>query len=140
MEPMDIVASDIMGPFKKANINSGCWVLTIQDISSTYGECHIIATKADAAAVLQAAITRWEVKCGRNLKTLHTDGGGKFWSKGMNHLCSMKGITHEQSLPIHHKQNGVAEHCGYGTNTTVIVRFGKSFLVICIHVGCIHKQ
>ncbi|MBW0526059.1 hypothetical protein O181_065774 [Austropuccinia psidii MF-1] len=52
---------------------------------------------------------RWEVKCGKKLKILRTDGGGKFWSKGMNHWCSMKGITHKQSLPVHHEQNRVAE-------------------------------
>ncbi|MBW0529803.1 hypothetical protein O181_069518 [Austropuccinia psidii MF-1] len=60
-EPMDIVASDVMGPFDEANINSGCWALTIRDIGLTYGECHIIATKADAAAVLQGIVARWEV-------------------------------------------------------------------------------
>ncbi|MBW0527669.1 hypothetical protein O181_067384 [Austropuccinia psidii MF-1] len=107
--PMDIVASDIMGPFNQANINSGRWALTIRDVSSTYGECHIITTKADAAAVLQGVIARWEVKCDRKLKVLQTDGGGEFWSKGMVHWCSMKGITHEQSLPMYHEQNGVAE-------------------------------
>ncbi|MBW0564840.1 hypothetical protein O181_104555, partial [Austropuccinia psidii MF-1] len=73
--PMDIVASDIMGPFDQAKINSGRWALTIRDISSTYGECHIITTKADAAAVLQGVIARWEVKCDRKLKVLRTDGG-----------------------------------------------------------------
>ncbi|MBW0492682.1 hypothetical protein O181_032397 [Austropuccinia psidii MF-1] len=57
-EPMDIVASDIMGPFEQANINSGHWALTIRDIGSTYGECHIIVTKADAAAVSQGVIIR----------------------------------------------------------------------------------
>ncbi|MBW0534032.1 hypothetical protein O181_073747 [Austropuccinia psidii MF-1] len=107
--PMDIVASDIMGPFDQANINSGQWALTIRDISSTYGECHIITTKDDAAAVLQGVIARWEVKCDRKLKVLRTDGGSEFWSKGMLHWCSMKGIMHEQSLPMNHKQNGVAE-------------------------------
>ncbi|MBW0510219.1 hypothetical protein O181_049934 [Austropuccinia psidii MF-1] len=108
-EPMDIVASDLMGTFEKANIKSGNWALTIWDISSTYGECHIIATKADTAAVLQGIIIRWEVKSGEKLKKLHNDGGGEFWSKGINCWCTTKGITHEQSLPMHHKQNGVTE-------------------------------
>ncbi|MBW0496890.1 hypothetical protein O181_036605 [Austropuccinia psidii MF-1] len=110
MEPMDLVTSNIMGPFNQANINSGHWALTIWDISWTYGECHIIATKADAAAVLQGVVARWEVKCGRKLKVLQINRGGEFWSQGMIYWCSMKGITHEQSLPMHHKQNGIAEH------------------------------
>ncbi|MBW0538304.1 hypothetical protein O181_078019 [Austropuccinia psidii MF-1] len=109
MEPLDIVVCDLMGPFKEENINSGCWALTVQDVNSTYGECHIIKAKSDSATVLQGIITRWEVKTGRKLKTLHSDGGGKFWSKGMNNWCTMKGITHEKSLPMHHKQNRIVE-------------------------------
>ncbi|MBW0460388.1 hypothetical protein O181_000103 [Austropuccinia psidii MF-1] len=107
--PMDIVVSDLMGPFDQANLNAGRWVLTVRDVASTYGECHIIATKADAAAALQGTIIRWETKTGRQLKTLRTDGGGEFWSKGMNHWCTVKGLTHEQSLPMNHEQNGCAE-------------------------------
>ncbi|MBW0545176.1 hypothetical protein O181_084891 [Austropuccinia psidii MF-1] len=34
-EPMEIVASDLMGPFDQSNINLGCWALTIRDVSST---------------------------------------------------------------------------------------------------------
>ncbi|MBW0492681.1 hypothetical protein O181_032396 [Austropuccinia psidii MF-1] len=40
---------------------------------------------------------------------LRTDGGGEFWSKGMNHWCSMKGITHKKSLPLHYEKSSVAE-------------------------------
>ncbi|MBW0511337.1 hypothetical protein O181_051052 [Austropuccinia psidii MF-1] len=108
-ELLDIVACNLMGPFKEANINSGQWALTVQDINSTYGECHIIKTKSDATAVLQGTITRWEVKARRKLKTLHSDGGGELWSKGINHWCTVKGVTHKQSLPMHHEQNGVVE-------------------------------
>ncbi|MBW0521590.1 hypothetical protein O181_061305 [Austropuccinia psidii MF-1] len=52
-EPLDIVACDLMGPFEEENVNSGRWALTVRDISLTYGECHIIKAKLDAAAVLQ---------------------------------------------------------------------------------------
>ncbi|MBW0513756.1 hypothetical protein O181_053471 [Austropuccinia psidii MF-1] len=109
MGPMDIIVSDLMGPFEKANINTGRWVITIRDVASTYGECQIIASKADAAAVLQGTIMRWEIKTQRKLKTLRTDGGGEFWSKGMNRWCMVRGITHEQSLPMNQEQNGCAE-------------------------------
>ncbi|MBW0593155.1 hypothetical protein O181_132870 [Austropuccinia psidii MF-1] len=83
-ESLDIVSCHLMGPFKEANINSGRWALMVRDMNSTCGECHIIKAKSDAATVLQGIITRWEVKTGRKLKTLHSDGAGKFWSKGMN--------------------------------------------------------
>ncbi|MBW0464867.1 hypothetical protein O181_004582 [Austropuccinia psidii MF-1] len=42
MEPMDIIVCDLMGPFEEENINSGRWALTVWDVNSTYGECHII--------------------------------------------------------------------------------------------------
>ncbi|MBW0519742.1 hypothetical protein O181_059457 [Austropuccinia psidii MF-1] len=88
--PMDIIVSDFMGPFEKANINAGRWVITIPDVALTYGECQIITSKADAAAVLQGTIMWWEIKTQHWLKTLCTNGGGEFWSKGMNHWCTVR--------------------------------------------------
>ncbi|MBW0486670.1 hypothetical protein O181_026385 [Austropuccinia psidii MF-1] len=70
---------------------------------------NLFQEEADAAAVLQGAIIRWEVTSGKKLKTLRTDGGSEFWSKGMNHWCTTKGIAHEQSLPMHQKQKGVSK-------------------------------
>ncbi|MBW0475938.1 hypothetical protein O181_015653 [Austropuccinia psidii MF-1] len=109
IEPMDIVTADLMGKFDDAVPYGGKYALTIRDIGSTYGECHILTKKSDATIVLLRAMTMWETKTGRRIKTFCSDNGGEFCNSTLEDWCHSRGTIHEKSLPYHHEQNGSIE-------------------------------
>ncbi|MBW0509453.1 hypothetical protein O181_049168 [Austropuccinia psidii MF-1] len=109
IEPMDVVTADLMGKFDDAIPYGGKYALTIQDIGSTYGECHILTKKSDTTIVLLRVMTTWETKTGRRIKTSHSNNGGKFCNSTLEDWCHSQGTIHKKSLPYHHEQNGSIE-------------------------------
>ncbi|MBW0479374.1 hypothetical protein O181_019089 [Austropuccinia psidii MF-1] len=107
--PMDVVAANLMGPFDSALPSSGRYALTLRDIGSTYGECHVLLRKADATTVLLQVLKKWEMKTTRKIKILCSDNGGKFCNAVIDSWCINQRTTHEKSLPYNHEQNGASE-------------------------------
>ncbi|MBW0539537.1 hypothetical protein O181_079252 [Austropuccinia psidii MF-1] len=75
---LDTVTADLMGQFDEAVPHKGRYALTIRDIGSSYGECHIIMQKSDASAVLLHVLATWEMKTGKKIKSFHSNNGGEF--------------------------------------------------------------
>ncbi|MBW0464041.1 hypothetical protein O181_003756 [Austropuccinia psidii MF-1] len=92
VEPLELVVSDLMGPLEKATINRGCYTLNICDVSSTYGECHILENKSDATICLQGTILCWQRLSGKRLKILCTDNGGKLNNNVLEKWLCNKGM------------------------------------------------
>ncbi|MBW0499004.1 hypothetical protein O181_038719 [Austropuccinia psidii MF-1] len=109
IEPMDVVTADLMGKLDEAIPYGGKYALTIRDIGSTYGECHILTKKSDATVVLLRVMTTWETKTGKRIKAFRSDNGGEFCNSTLEDWCHSQGTTHEKSLPYHHEQNGSIE-------------------------------
>ncbi|MBW0463381.1 hypothetical protein O181_003096 [Austropuccinia psidii MF-1] len=105
VEPMDIVTANLMGNFEDAIPYGGKYALTIPDIGSTYGECHILTKKSDATLVLLQVLTMLETKTVKRTKTFCSDNGGKFCSSTLEDWCRLRGTVHKKSLPYHHEQN-----------------------------------
>ncbi|MBW0503498.1 hypothetical protein O181_043213 [Austropuccinia psidii MF-1] len=106
---MDVVVADLMGPFDGALPSGGKYALTIRDIGSTYGECHVLLRKADATTVLLQVLAKWEAKTNKKIKILRRDNGGEFCNAFVRLWCTNRGTTHEKSRPYNHKQNGAIE-------------------------------
>ncbi|MBW0488257.1 hypothetical protein O181_027972 [Austropuccinia psidii MF-1] len=107
--PMDVMAADLMGPFDGALASGGIYALTIRDIGSTYGECHVLLQKADATTVLLQVLAKWEMKTNKKIKILCRNNGGEFCNAFVSLWCTNRGKTHEKSLPYNHKQNGAIQ-------------------------------
>ncbi|MBW0474509.1 hypothetical protein O181_014224 [Austropuccinia psidii MF-1] len=100
----------ILYPQPTATINRGPYTLNICDVSSTYGECHILANKSDATICLQDTILCWKRLSVKWLKILRTENGGKLNNNVLERWLRNEGIYHERSLPSFHQQNGVSKH------------------------------
>ncbi|MBW0488680.1 hypothetical protein O181_028395 [Austropuccinia psidii MF-1] len=103
---LDTVTAGLMGQFDEAIPHRGRYALTIRDIGSSYGECHIITQKSDASAVLLHVLAAWETKTGKKIKVFCSDNGGEFCNNTIKAWCQLCGITHKKSLPYHHEQKG----------------------------------
>ncbi|MBW0489460.1 hypothetical protein O181_029175 [Austropuccinia psidii MF-1] len=107
--PLNLLVTDLMGPFDTATVHGGRYALNICDVGSTYGECHILSNKSNASTRLKEVILQWQRLSGKPLKTLQTDNGGEFNSAEFTRWLSGEGIHHKRSLPFFHQQNGIAE-------------------------------
>ncbi|MBW0466309.1 hypothetical protein O181_006024 [Austropuccinia psidii MF-1] len=82
--PLDTVTANLIGQFYK-----GRYALTIRDIGSSYGECHIIKRKSEISAVLLHLLATWETKTGKRIKAFGSDDGGKFCNT-IKALCTRR--------------------------------------------------
>ena len=75
--PLEVVHSDLMGPFTPLGLRGERYVATLVDDFSGLGEVFPIHRKSDTFTVLTTALTRWSsLKLGLPIKILRTDRGG----------------------------------------------------------------
>ncbi|MBW0485851.1 hypothetical protein O181_025566 [Austropuccinia psidii MF-1] len=78
LNTMDTVTAGLMGQFDEAVPHKGRYALTIREIGSSYGGCHVIMQKSDASAVLLHVLANWEMKTGKKIKAFRSNNGGGF--------------------------------------------------------------
>jgi transposase InsO family protein len=106
---LEILCTDLMGPFPVETPSGGKYLLTLQDVASGYSFVDVLKTKDAENEVLIHLITTLEKQTGCQVKILCSDNGGEFSNKTLELFLGEKGIIAERSLPYHHYQNGVVE-------------------------------
>ncbi|PLW49318.1 hypothetical protein PCASD_02641 [Puccinia coronata f. sp. avenae] len=108
-DKLDILCTDLMGPFPEATPDGALYLLTLRDAGTGYSYARLLKTKDEANKVLIEVITELETQTKKTVKVLRSDNGGEFANKILTNFLSGKGIIAERSLPYHHYQNGVIE-------------------------------
>jgi GAG-pre-integrase domain len=108
---LEVVASDLIGPFKVLSIGGARYLQTIVDHGSNLISLYLLATK-EAETVSQNIIKY--VNFGQNqyrkcIKTLITDGQSEFKSLKLMKFLEEKGIKHVITLAETPQTNGVCE-------------------------------
>jgi len=115
---MDCWCVDLMGPFstftdegRKAlcSISGYNYALTIVDEYSRYVMISLLVGKSDATNELIKWIKQKQVKTGKSLKVLHSDGGGEFDNQVMKDFLADNGTQQSFTTPGTSEHNGVAE-------------------------------
>ncbi len=83
---------DIWGPSRIASHSGRRYFLTVVDDYSRYVDITFLRNKSDAFTALQAFTAKAETQTGLRLKSIRSDGGGKFASNKAQAWYQDKGI------------------------------------------------
>ena len=108
-EPLELVHSDVCGPFRISSIGGSWYYVLFIDDCTRLLVVYPIAKKSD---VLDCFLTykAWaEAATGKKLRALRTDGGGEYVSHAFDEHLRTCGITRQKTPPYTPEHNGVAE-------------------------------
>lgn len=107
---LELVSSDLMGPFPKS-LGGSSYAVTWIDAFSGYTKIDFLKNK-DADSVLDS-FTRFHVESerqtGKKLEMISTDNGGEYDNAKFKAYCKKFGIRHFTTAPYTPQQNGRAE-------------------------------
>lgn len=106
---LELVHTDVMGPFSPMSIGGKRYVLVIVDDYSRCTFVAIMASKDEVHYHLTTWITYAERATGKSVKVLRSDNGGEFTSKALEEDLQQLGIEHQLTLPYTPEHNGVVE-------------------------------
>jgi len=105
----DVVYSDLMGPMDCESLGKARYVLTFKDAFSGFSFVRFLKRKDEAAQEVKDFVKLLKIQFGKNLKVLHTDGGGEFRNDELKLFCASEGIVQEFGFAGTPQHNGVAE-------------------------------
>ena len=106
---LDIVHTDLMGPFEIESIGGSYYICTFIDDKSRYAFVYMIRSKKEVFEKFVNFVKMMEIQTGRSIKKVRSDNGGEYCSAAMEEFCKKKGIQHQYTTPYTPEQNGVAE-------------------------------
>ena len=106
---LELIHSDVCGPFRICSTGGAKYFVTFTDDFSRKIWIYFITHKNQKLEKFQQFTRTTENITGQTICTLRTDNGGEYTSKAFSQFCSVKGITHELTLPYTLQRNGIAE-------------------------------
>lgn len=107
--PLELLHTDVCGPFSPASVGQAKYILTVLDDFSAFGEVIPMLYKGDSAKALMQIIQRWETELSSKVKVVRSDRGGEYTSGQLQAFFSSKGIQHQLTAPYSPEQNGKSE-------------------------------
>lgn len=107
--PLEIVHTDIAGPFDIASLCGNKYFIAFIDDFSRKGWVYIIKDKSEALIVFKEFKATVENQSARHLKILKSDRGGEYITKLFESFCKEHGIIHQLTALFTPQQIGVAE-------------------------------
>ena len=117
-ELLEIIHTDICGPFDVPYFSGEKYFITFIDDFSHYGYLYLLHEKSQAVDVLETYITEVKRQLDRKVKIIRFDRGGEFYEKydetgrcpgSFAKLLEKLGICAQNTMPGTPQQNGVAE-------------------------------
>ena len=108
-EPLGLVHSDVCGKISTPSLSGGLYFLTFIDDATRYVWMYVLKSKDQVFEKFLEWKAQVENSSGQKLKTLRTDNGGEYTSKGFTAYLKKEGVRHELTVPKTPQQNGVAE-------------------------------
>ncbi|MBW0478108.1 hypothetical protein O181_017823 [Austropuccinia psidii MF-1] len=106
--PLDLLVSDIMGPFA-TDPQGFRYLITVRDHASTYSVVYPLKSRSDAPEALLDAINQLRVRLQCTPKALRTDNAREFTSSSFTSSLAKLGVSFFPSLPYSPQENGEAE-------------------------------
>lgn len=113
---LELVYSDLCGPFQTPSIGGSKYVITITDSHTRWTSTFFLKAKSQAFQAFKQFYASMERESGHTLKTPRTDQGGEYTSTDFQEYLREHGIRHETTLAYTPQQNGVTER----TNRTLV--------------------
>ena len=106
---MELVHSDLMGPFPVLSMSKTRYVLSFIDDYTRFTWVYFLKLKSEVFQHLKIFKAHAENQFGKRIKMLHTDNGTKYVNKDIKNLCNEADIQLQHTVPYTPQQNGVAE-------------------------------
>ncbi|KAJ9529996.1 hypothetical protein QJQ45_023288, partial [Haematococcus lacustris] len=106
---LDLVHTDVCGPFHVASVGGYSYVVTFLDEYSGLSLVECVKAKSDVPGVIISTVQWLETQSGRRLKALRSDNGTEYINQEVMAFLASKGIQHQRSAPYSPEQNGSAE-------------------------------
>jgi transposase InsO family protein len=107
--PLDLIHSDLMGPFPHPSINKARFVLIFVDDFSRFTWIYFLRQKSEVFQHLKDFKALVETQSGKKIKVLRTDNGGEYVNHEIHNLFHEAGIQLQHTVPYTPQQNGVVE-------------------------------
>lgn len=107
--PLEIVHTDISGPYDIESLGGNRYYLTFIDDYSRKCWVYFLKAKSEALEKFKEFKAMVEKQSGRYLKILRSDRGGEYTAKLYESFCKDHGIIHQLTARRTPQQNGVAE-------------------------------
>ncbi|GBP98290.1 Fasciclin-2 [Eumeta japonica] len=107
-ETLEIVHTDIVGPFKTQSVNGARYFITFIDDRSRWCEVYFLK-KSGALEAFKMYQTQAERVTGKKIKYLQSDNGKEYCNAEMDNFLRNQGIQRRLSVVRTPQQNGVAE-------------------------------
>ena len=118
-KPLELVYSDILGPFEVPSLNGSRYAITFVDEYSKYSVVKFMSKKSEALEKFKEYVAE-----SGSPRRLRTDNGAEYTAKKFTDYCRDSKIKQEYTVPETPQQNGVAERF----NRT-LVEMGRSLLI-----------
>ena len=116
---LELVYSDILGPFEVLSLNGSRYAITFVDEYSKYSVVKFMSKKSQALEKFKEYVAE-----SGSPRRLRTDNGAEYTSRKFTDYCRDSKIKQEYTVPETPQQNGVAERF----NRT-LVEMGRSLLI-----------
>lgn len=126
-ELLEVVHSDVCGPFRVASVAGSKYFVTFIDDKSRRVFVYFIKQKSEVFEKFKMFKAQVERQTGCKIKSMRTDNGGEFVNAEFNSYLEKEGIRRQLTVPHTPQQNGVAER---GNRT--LVEMARSMMV---HAG-----
>ncbi|KAH9316607.1 hypothetical protein KI387_025234 [Taxus chinensis] len=107
--PLDLVHSDVSGPFPSPSFTRALYILTFIDEFSRYTWVYFLKLKSEVFEHFQNFKALAEKQVERSIKVLRTDNGGEYVSNRFEDFYTSEGIALQRTVAYNPSQNGVAE-------------------------------
>jgi transposase InsO family protein len=108
VQPLDVIHSDVCGPFQKS-LGGKCYYVSFIDESSRYKWIYLMERRDQLFKMFVYFYTMIKNQFGKAIKAVRTDNGGEYTSDHMTEFLKQNGIIHERTVPYSPQMNGIAE-------------------------------
>ena len=108
-EVLEIIHSDVCGPFKEMARGGFYYFITFIDDLSRYGHLFLMKNKSESFEKFKEFKAKVENQTGKSIKTLRSDRGGEYLSTEFIEFLKEHGIISQLTPPRTPQLNGVSK-------------------------------
>lgn len=107
--PLELIHTDICGPFEEKTYDGYTYVLTVMDDYTHFTKIYLLKFKYEAKDKIINYIEETERERNEKVFTIRCDNGGEYTSKDFRQWCIKKGIKLDLTIPYTPQLNGKSE-------------------------------
>ena len=112
-EVLELIHSDLCGPFSVPSLNGKKYFLTFTDDYSRFTHTYFLESKDQNFPAFTKYYTKVTTQHCKNIKALKSDNGGEYSNQRFTEFCENSGINQRCSTPYSPQSNSIAERLNH---------------------------